>query len=705
MAIMIETRVALGKATDDGGIFFLERTSRLPGKWDYFYRYRELFGTLSSIPWKHDIPWEEFPRTSSLPWYRENDPDFHQCRTNPLCTMANGPTLWEVGMELYKLGKSVYSFATGVLALKEIEGFGEFLKFAYGLATGSTDASAAFSKLSANWEQSDYVPVYEFVVSYPNPAYDFVLVEMHGKSEEINNDDFTDWPEATFGSADKLEPAIFLPRFAESPFSRKLSDPRRGVVVGDGLERLDEQPDEPITMLYEPHDTRPKVSWLVDLRKLREASGSPAGFFQTLPFSFGIKEQAAETILPPLKLQQVLLLNIKPQQQPAIRSFIDVTYFEKAGDVRTEVGRHRIWEGVETAADLSQPYLDGTMLQRLLLEVGTDGRYRYGGRTYDEIRVEFVVDSERVFGASAGFLRAEVAQVNDSISARTQHIFGAPRPEKVYRPIDHHELPKLKYSSEGRVSALYELDIRGLPAGTSDQLLFSVTYTGSNFSSGFIGLEIRSREFCDHEVPDTRVRVPTLIGYTRDRAIDSLRFSGLEANPSVVFIRGSQQLDRVRSQDPREGSLVEPGTVVSFEYTFPGVLPEGNALVPEIVGLEVAEALTSVEAVGFVGRREGAAFLVLGRTYRVVRQDPAPAELAQRGSTIRYWLDDGAASEEPTLVPDVVGHSVEKARKLLVEHRLNSKGPIMTPTATVRAQDPTPGTRVKRRSVVILQAQ
>jgi serine/threonine-protein kinase len=89
--------------------------------------------------------------------------------------------------------------------------------------------------------------------------------------------------------------------------------------------------------------------------------------------------------------------------------------------------------------------------------------------------------------------------------------------------------------------------------------------------------------------------------------------------------------------------------------------PVEQVTVPLVEGKPVQEATTLLEAEGFEVNQE---FEASDRpANEVIKQDPAPSEKADLGSTVTLTVSQGP---EPVLVPDVTGKTAEEANQVLV---------------------------------------
>jgi len=145
---------------------------------------------------------------------------------------------------------------------------------------------------------------------------------------------------------------------------------------------------------------------------------------------------------------------------------------------------------------------------------------------------------------------------------------------------------------------------------------------------------------------------------------------------------------RISDQVPLPGAAVEAGSAVNVTVTVPGPV---LVAVPDLVGR------TREEAAALVNRRQ-LVLRVASGTGRVQRQDPPPGGQVAPGSVVSVTLE-APPTQVLVAVPDVRGRTAGDAEAAVAAAGLvlNATGP---PAGTVQAQDPVPGTRVRRGSAV-----
>jgi serine/threonine-protein kinase len=143
-----------------------------------------------------------------------------------------------------------------------------------------------------------------------------------------------------------------------------------------------------------------------------------------------------------------------------------------------------------------------------------------------------------------------------------------------------------------------------------------------------------------------RVRVPNVVGQTRDTAVAMLAGAGLKANPVGVY--SSKPADQITGQSLPPGVLVVKGTTIRINYSR-GLAP---ITVPNVTNENVDVAS---------GQLQGAGFVVATKYVdnaapkdQVISQDPQGGSSAPRGSTVHLTVSKGPKT---VTVPDTTGYS------------------------------------------------
>lgn len=185
-----------------------------------------------------------------------------------------------------------------------------------------------------------------------------------------------------------------------------------------------------------------------------------------------------------------------------------------------------------------------------------------------------------------------------------------------------------------------------------------------------------------------RVRVPDLISKTEDDARKSLQRVGLVAE---VRPHGPDET-RVTAQVPRAGDEVATGSTVAITLgrsSYAAPTP-----VPDVVGLDIADAVEALEVAGFLGAPDPQPRF--GPVDLVVEQSPVAGTPSRFGTQVRCAFAQGV------VVPDLRGMPATVARRTLHSIGLQSSfasGPL---DGDVAHQSKATGTRVELGQMVAL---
>ena len=140
----------------------------------------------------------------------------------------------------------------------------------------------------------------------------------------------------------------------------------------------------------------------------------------------------------------------------------------------------------------------------------------------------------------------------------------------------------------------------------------------------------------------SKVRVPTLVGRSRDQAVAELTAAGLE--PNVVPVNSLEPVNTVLAIAPKAGTEVIVGTTVRVNVSS-GPKP---VAVPNVVGSPFESAESILQGVGFAVSRQNVeddadAGIVVGQT-------PAAGTQQGKGSVITLQVSEGPGTSQ---IPDV----------------------------------------------------
>ena len=141
------------------------------------------------------------------------------------------------------------------------------------------------------------------------------------------------------------------------------------------------------------------------------------------------------------------------------------------------------------------------------------------------------------------------------------------------------------------------------------------------------------------------IAVPNLIGLTEAAARTAVEDRGLlfaVASERVEVSAASRLAGLVAAQTPPSGNELFPGDEVTVSI---GVLQQ--VVVPDVIGMEEAEAIAALEAEGFVVEVVGTIEVAIDSPLidLVADQDPTADALVDDGSTVQIWI--GVAPEPP----------------------------------------------------------
>jgi len=151
-----------------------------------------------------------------------------------------------------------------------------------------------------------------------------------------------------------------------------------------------------------------------------------------------------------------------------------------------------------------------------------------------------------------------------------------------------------------------------------------------------------------------KVRVPDVVGQSRDDAVAALTDAGLEAN--VVPVNSLEPVDEVLATAPKAGTELVKGSTVRVNVS-KGPRP---ITVPSVIGIPYESAASQLQGLGFAVSREpvedkAAAGVVVG-------QSAAPGTQQGKGSVITLQVSQGPQTSQ---VPDVTSQLEADARSQL----------------------------------------
>jgi eukaryotic-like serine/threonine-protein kinase len=193
-----------------------------------------------------------------------------------------------------------------------------------------------------------------------------------------------------------------------------------------------------------------------------------------------------------------------------------------------------------------------------------------------------------------------------------------------------------------------------------------------------------------------KVKVPDVVGSSRDEAVEQLARLGLDAR--VVEVASDREVGTVTAQDPKPSTVLISGSQVRINVS----KGPRQLAVPSVVGLLVDQATAQLQGAGFAVQRRD----VESDQPRevVVAQLPEGLTLASKGSTVTLTVSKGPTT---SLVPDVETLVASEARSTLQASgfktrivRQETDDPALD--GVVITQDPPGGTQQKPGTSITL---
>jgi beta-lactam-binding protein with PASTA domain/predicted Ser/Thr protein kinase len=150
-----------------------------------------------------------------------------------------------------------------------------------------------------------------------------------------------------------------------------------------------------------------------------------------------------------------------------------------------------------------------------------------------------------------------------------------------------------------------------------------------------------------------KVKVPSVVGKTRDDAVSTLVNAGLKAQP-VVLVHSNRPEGTVTAQDPAGGTTIVQGSRVRINVSS----GPADVAVPSVIGLSFDQASAALQNEGFAVART---FVESDEPMGTV-VDQSPSGSAPPGSTINLSVSKGP---KLSTVPDVTSQDEESARSAL----------------------------------------
>jgi beta-lactam-binding protein with PASTA domain len=646
-------------------------------EYPWLYRYADLYGQVEVIPWRAPFSDDAYRHASWEPW-RES-----------LVTVTTSPGWWDRVMPVKDLASDV---ATGVQHAMSPD-WTDKLK----VALDGYKAVGDVERLGSL--QSDQRKSGDFVISWPNPFYDHVVVSFRARSTD---DPFIPPTVAPAPPEVRLQagtdvlgplqpPASRLPISLYTHLNTERGDTNFWPIVGD---------DGLTGGLKSEHIEHSWVhTYVVDLRALfgdgDELYRSPV----RLPFFYYVSEDTRDR-----QITHVLNLCVRRQELPPVTVRERLEYWRRADN---ELGAvlvkgTTLWSGAHPADAPGVAVDAAAEPTEVTLWRGSDGRHYVGGEPYDWVTLIADVDSDRPVAAHPLTPTLEITggPVN-AASARGSFTEG--RTAGVQRPFVFPAGPeggrRHEYLADGSTRATYRLDVAGLSAGYEDSVLFHVALSGQVTKT--ISLWTRRLRVRECDAATGTVIVPNVSGLPRGEALQKLVASNLRTLEQTVGEGTTTPPGHVASQEPVGGVRVAEGASVTIRVA---TATDSNfVVVPELRKLTLEEAEAALAKMGLFARVDPEA-----RGYapprHVVGQTPSAGARVPPRSTVALEILREARPGGTVRVPHLGKLTEGEAMKALVDaglvgralRTLDAKGGA----AVVVSQDPAGGVEVPHGSTV-----
>lgn len=196
------------------------------------------------------------------------------------------------------------------------------------------------------------------------------------------------------------------------------------------------------------------------------------------------------------------------------------------------------------------------------------------------------------------------------------------------------------------------------------------------------------------------VQVPDVTGKAQADAAKALEDAGLKVGEVTSTSDAEAPAGTVVRQDPAAGTEVDDGSTVALAVSS----GPGTAAVPDVVGMDRAEAEGALADAGFVPA-SAMQYDVTAPAGQVVQQLPAAGDQAAAGSQVGLLVSKGRP-EVSVSVPDVTGMTQDEATTALADAGLVAV-PVEAyvagvPAGDVAEQEPAAGDRVSPLSEVLV---
>jgi eukaryotic-like serine/threonine-protein kinase len=190
------------------------------------------------------------------------------------------------------------------------------------------------------------------------------------------------------------------------------------------------------------------------------------------------------------------------------------------------------------------------------------------------------------------------------------------------------------------------------------------------------------------------VKVPSVIGLSRDAAITTLANAGLD--PHAFDVPSSKAVGTVTAQDPPPGKVINKGSSVRINVSS----GPADVTVPSVIGLTYDQATATLRDQGFLVSRKD----VDSQEPKDQVVDQSPSGSAPKGSTIELSVSKGP---KQSTVPDVTSQDEASARSALESAGFKvtvQRQDVTDPglDGIVLSENPNPGTKAPQGSTVTI---
>lgn len=203
------------------------------------------------------------------------------------------------------------------------------------------------------------------------------------------------------------------------------------------------------------------------------------------------------------------------------------------------------------------------------------------------------------------------------------------------------------------------------------------------------------------EKESDKVKVPDVVGLTKEEAIEELNKAGLGYKLGTEKESKKYEAGIVMEQSPKPGDKVEENTQITLIVS--SKLVGDEIEVPDVAGRDETEAMEILTEKGFKNIKSEAVYDDAEQG-TVIETTPAAGSKATKDTVIKMKVSKGS---EKITVPDVRGKSENDAKQALAGAQLKA-GTVSTeysdqyPAGQVISQSVTPGDKVKKGTSVDL---